>query len=91
MAASEVATPYASAVVLDTAHAHAYSVIAPLVPATTAYRSVVKAADTDPGVSQVEDLVAALARILAVALTIVGLTGGIQGLIGGLPDLKLGT
>lgn len=91
VAASRVVTSHASAVVLDVGPAQAYGVVAPLAPATPVYRAIAQAADEDPGLSQVTDLVAALVRVLGVALTIVGITGGIQGLIGGLPDLKLGT
>lgn len=94
-AAAEVAatswSAQTSAVALEAAPAHAYGVVAPLAPATPVYRTLDQAPDTDPGLSQVTDLVAALVRVLGVALTIVGITGGIQGLIGGLPDLKLGT
>ena len=53
--------------------------------------ALLQAVEPDPGLTQVTDLVSALARVVAVALSIVGITGGIQGLIGGMPDLKVGT
>lgn len=53
--------------------------------------ALLQAADPGTGLTEVTDLVAALVRVIGVALTIVGITGGIKGLVGRIPDLKIGT